>query len=235
MKEANKTGVARPLNIIVAGATGAVGRNVVRLAVALPDATVHALMRRAGAVTEAGVDEVLFDFENPAAYDDLFKTVPCDVLMLCLGTTTKKAGKQGVVRIECDYPIMLAQALARARPDARVGFVSSVGADKPVGAYLKAKADAEKGIEASGLAHVIARPSFLLSHREEFRLSEVIVAKVFARPILWFLRTFAPKSRCMWKYAPVRVEDVADSLLCAVLELKAKECLVLEGPDLQKT
>jgi uncharacterized protein YbjT (DUF2867 family) len=226
--------VGKPLNIVVAGATGAVGRNVARLAAALPGATVYALTRRAGAVKEPGVHEVVFDFENTVAYDDLFRSVSCDVLMLALGSTQKKAGKAGLVRVERDYPVMLVQALAKANPKARVGLVSSVGADRPVGTYLAAKADAEKGVAASGLARVIARPSFLLSHREEFRLSEVIVARVFAKPMLWFLGVFFPKSRRAWKYAPVKVEDVADSLLCAVLGLGDREGRVLEGLDLQR-
>jgi hypothetical protein len=90
------------------------------------------------------VSEVLFDFENPSAYDDFFRATPCDVLLLSLGTTSKKAGREGLMRVERDYPSQLAQALARSNPEARVGFVSSLGADKPLGAYLKAKADVKR-------------------------------------------------------------------------------------------
>ena len=226
-------GLDKTLHVVIAGATGAVGRCVLQLAASLPDARVTALTRRAGAIPGNGVREVVFDFDNPAAYEGFFRDTPCDILILSLGTTTKAAGKAGVARVEGDYPSRLAHALAKARPGARIGLVSSVGADRPAGNYLKAKAHAEKAVMESGAACAIARPSFLLSQRAEFRLSEVIVAKLVAPQFLWFARIFAPKSRRMWKYAPVRVEDVADSLLSAVLELKRGEKLILEGLDLQ--
>jgi uncharacterized protein YbjT (DUF2867 family) len=221
------------LSIVIAGATGAVGTCLLRYASSLPGVRVYALVRRKGSVTEPGVSEVFFDYENPASYDDVFRETSCDVLLLCLGSTTKKAGREGLVRVERDYPSQLAQALARVNPDAHVGFVSSMGADKPVGVYLKAKADAEKALMACGLRCVIARPSFLLAHRTEFRLAELVVAKVVALPMLWFLRHCAPRSRTLWKYAPVRVEDVAHALFQAVMGVEQGACLILEGFDLQ--
>lgn len=192
-----------------------------------------ALVRRSGAVVLPGVNEVLFDFENPAAYDAFFRATPCDVLFLCLGSTTKNAGREGLVRVERDYPSQLALALAKVNPKARVGLVSSLGADRPTGNYLRAKAGAEKAVMECGLTCVIARPSLLLAERKEFRLAEVVVAKLVAVPFLWFLRHCAPRSRNLWRYAPVRVEDVASALFRTVLKVARGGRVIIDGLDLQ--
>ncbi|PSH05730.1 MAG: hypothetical protein CXZ00_00900 [Acidobacteria bacterium] len=222
-------------HIVIAGATGEIGRQLVRQASARAGVAVYALTRRAGACSgNPAVQEVVFNFEDPREYDSLFQRIPCDVLFLALGSTRKKAGVSGLVRVERDYPIALIDALSRHRPGARIGYVSSVGADSPSGAYLKAKADVEERLRNCNLPCVIARPSLLLSRRAEFRLGEVIARKALAPPWLWAIRKFAPGSQRLWKWAPVPVGTVAASLLNMALNLSGTECRILEGLDLRE-
>lgn len=76
-------------HIVVAGSTGEVGKHLVRFAAASTDLVVHALVRREGEwQSNPAVDEIVFDYEDNAAYDALFRDVPCDALLIVLGTTT---------------------------------------------------------------------------------------------------------------------------------------------------
>ena len=223
-----------PQAIVIAGASGEVGRQLVRLASTCVDVTVYALTRRVGVFKDnPAVCEILFNFEDPGAYDALFEKIPCHVLFLALGSTLKQAGRAGVLRVERDYPIALIDALAKHRPMARIGFVSSVGADSPVGYYLKAKADVEAHIMNSNLGCAIARPSLLLGQRTGFRTAEMLIHKTVARPWIWALQRVAPRSQRAWRWAPVKVEDVAATLFHSTLELSDKQNIILEGLDLR--
>jgi len=219
-------------HIVVAGSTGEVGKHLVRLASADRDLIVHALVRHEGFWHETPtVHEIAFDYEDPGAYDALFRNIPCDALFIALGTTTAKAGAAALTRVDRDYPLSLINALERARPDARIGFCSSVGADRPRGNYLEAKFAVEQRLQASNLPTAMARPSVLISDRKDFRPAEV-----FTLPLLKIvsnvLQRIAPRSNFAWKYAPVRVDKVAACLLANTLKLYDHQHLVLEGRSL---
>jgi uncharacterized protein YbjT (DUF2867 family) len=179
------------------------------------------------------VHEIVFDYEDPAAYHALFREIPCDVLLIALGTTTSKAGVRGLLRVDRDYPLLLIEALEQSRPHAHVGFCSAAGADRPRGHYLKAKADVEQRLETSSLATVIARPSFLGSERKEFRPLEK-----FGLPLFNFLfgalKVLMPNSDFVWKYCPVGSDAVAECLLMATLDLAPSEHRVSEGKELHR-
>jgi uncharacterized protein YbjT (DUF2867 family) len=194
------------------------------------DLATRVLVRRPGRVLAApSLQEVRFDFECEAAYDELFSK-PCDLLLIALGTTRAKAGSAAAfLRVDRDYPIGLLRALAATQPSARVGLVSSVGADRPRGLYLEAKAEVEEALLASGLACAIARPSLLRSDRAEFRAGEVALDRLFAPLLLGLGRTVFAGSRGWWRWAPVQVREVAETLLAATLALQPGERRILEG------
>lgn len=220
-------------HVVIAGGTGEVGRNLLALLATRPDLTVRVLVRRPGsALTAPNLAEVPFDYEDATAYGPLFAT-PCDLLLIALGTTRAKAGSdEAFLRVDRDYPMRLISALATLHPQARVGLVSSVGADGGRGLYLGAKAAVEAELEASGLAHVIARPSFLRADRTEFRFVEVAVDHLLSPIWLALGRAWFPRSRGWWRWAPVHVREVAAALLDAVMALKPGQRRILEGPDL---
>lgn len=218
--------------IVIAGATGQVGRHLAAGLAAREDCAVRALVRRSGGLP-AGVEAIPFDFEDPAAYARLGGEPPCDLLLIALGTTRAAAGPEGFWRVDRDYPVRLIEALAKANPAARVGLVSSVGADRPSGLYLRAKAEVEAALKASGLAHAVVRPSFLLRSDVRGRPAEWIVTRLLARPWLWLGRTFLPRSRGFWKWAPVTPAEVAKALADATFALHPGESRILESFDLR--
>ncbi len=217
--------------VVVAGGSGQVGLRLLAGLTARPDSEVAVLARRPGLPIEApNLRAVAFDYDDTAAYGALFET-PCDILFIALGTTLKQAGgSAGLVKVDRDYPVRLIQALARANPAAKVGLVSAVGADgHAVGAYMRAKRDLEAALQASGLAHAIARPSFLLRDDSTGRPAEWLVNRILSKPWLGLGRRVFPKGRRFWKWAPVSPAAVSAALLEATFALRPGECRVLEG------
>lgn len=219
--------------VVIAGGTGEVGQRLLALMAGNEALQVRVLTRRPGLPLQASnITPLPFDYEDATAYGRLFQA-PCDLLFIALGTTRAKAGSDAAfLRVDRDYPIQLIQALAVAWPSARVGLVSSVGADKQRGLYLGAKAAVEAALRDSGLAHAIARPSMLRSERAEFRLGEVAVDRLLSPAILALGRGLFPRNRAWWRWAPVHVREVAASLLAATLMLEPGERCILEGVDL---
>ncbi len=219
--------------VVIAGGTGEVGRQLLALMAGRSDLQVRALVRRPGSLAPtANLEEVPFDFEDAAAYGPALAP-PCDLLLIALGTTRARAASdEAFLRVDRDFPMRLISALAALHPEACVGLVSSVGADHPRGLYLGAKATVEAELATSGLAHVIARPSFLRSNRSEFRLLEVIVHRLIAPLWLVLGRAAFADSDGFWRWAPVHVREVAASLLEAVLKPQPGLRRVLEGRDL---
>jgi uncharacterized protein YbjT (DUF2867 family) len=220
-------------NVVVAGGTGEVGRRLLMRMANRPDLVVRVPVRRPGLPVRApNLHEVPFDFEDEAACRMLFAD-PCDVLLLTLGTTRVRAGSDAAfLRVDRDIPLRLIRTLAAACPEARVGLVSSVGADRPRGLYLGAKAEVEAALVPSSLAHVVVRPSFLVSDRAEFRLGETLALRLLAPSWLVLGRSLFPRSAGWWRWAPVHVREVADTLLEATLALEPGQRRVLEGLDL---
>jgi uncharacterized protein YbjT (DUF2867 family) len=224
------------VHVVVAGATGLVGREIIRQLEQRKDVAFTALVRKAGRLRALSgrVNEVVFDFEDPAAYGRLGSEIPCDVFLCALGTTLATAGSPEAFRkVDLEYPRAFMAALARLEPRPLFGAVSSVGAGKPKGLYLQTKAEMEQALVASGLPYVIVRPSLLLGKRKEFRTGERI-AQILSAPYLFFAKMLAPQSKLIWKYAPIEASAVAHALLLTGLdEPAAGSARIIEGLRLQ--
>src|SRR4051794_20462722 len=108
-------------NVVVAGATGLVGAEVVRLLDAREDVAVFALVRRAGTAPGTRRREVVFDYRSDADLARLGGEIPCDVLLSCLGTTIRKAGSREAFRaVDHELPVRLLKRLVQLDP--RPGF-----------------------------------------------------------------------------------------------------------------
>jgi len=207
--------------VVVAGATGLVGRELARQLAERRDVEATALVRREGSLRGlAGrVREVVFDYRSSADLARLGTELPCDLLFCALGTTLKKAGSPEAFReVDLAYPSALIKRLATLEPRPAFALVSSVGADRPKGLYLNTKAEAEQALVASGLPYLIVRPSLLLGDREEFRPGERLMSLLLARPYLGAARLLAPQSDLVWKYAPIEAAQVAKTLIWTCLE-----------------
>lgn len=189
---------------LVLGATGLVGRHLLEQLLDDPRyGQVVAFSRRPLPVQHAKLRVELIDFDHPPA-----GKLRGDELFCALGTTIRKAGSQEAqYRIDCTYPYELGK-LARQNGVERYLLVSSIGADARSGNfYLRTKGDLEeklKNLDFPSLA--IARPSFLLGAREEFRLGEKI-GIIFARLISPLL--IGP----LRKYRGIQAAQVARALI----------------------
>jgi uncharacterized protein YbjT (DUF2867 family) len=216
-------------HVVVAGATGLVGGELVRQLDARADVRVTALVRSlAPGRFPPRVAEQLFDFEEEESYQGLVEQ-GFDVLYCCLGTTRGKAGSdEAFRRVDRDYPLLLLAAAQVLERQPVFALVSSVGAKSGSGLYLGTKAEVEAAVVASGLPHVIVRPSLLRGERAELRVGEKL-AIALSRP----LGALANHWRTAARYAPIRASEVAQALARAALDVKEPRW-VLEGADLRR-
>jgi uncharacterized protein YbjT (DUF2867 family) len=188
---------------LVAGATGLVGRECLRLLAENAGVEeVRALVRRP-LPTEAqvpGVRECRIDFERLDGHPDWFQV---DWVFCALGTTMRQAGSRDAFRrVDFDYPLSIAKA-ARAAGARHFLLVSAIGADARSGIfYNRVKGELEAAVSQLGFPSLtIARPSLLLGDRSPQRIGEE-----FAKRLAWL---FPPR----WK--PVQACQVASALIQA--------------------
>lgn len=148
--------------VLLAGATGLVGREILRGLLADDTvAAVHALARRPLDVRHAKLTVHVVDFAALPALP------PLDEAYLALGTTIKVAGSQPAFRaVDFDANLAVARA-AQGAGARRVGVVSAMGADPHSSIfYNRVKGELEHALERLRFeALVIARPSLLLGDR----------------------------------------------------------------------
>ena len=149
--------------VIIAGATGLVGREI--LDGLLADRTVvavHSLGRRPPAIAHPKLTAHVVDFAALPA-------LPCaDEVYLALGTTIKVAGSQAAFRA-VDHDANLAVATAALAAGARkAGLVSAMGADaRSTVFYSRVKGELENALAQMPFDRLaIARPSMLVGNRE---------------------------------------------------------------------
>lgn len=166
---------------IVAGATGLVGREVVKLLLDDPDViSVVALTRQPLGIPHPKLSEALIAFEH---LED-FASPAVDDYFCCLGTTIGKAGsREAFRRVDFEYPVAIAR-MALAAGATRCFFISSAGADPTSRVfYLRTKGELEVELSRLPFATVVAfRPSLLDGDRAEFRPGERL-ALALLRPL----------------------------------------------------
>ncbi len=195
------------MKILLLGATGLVGRNVLQLS--LQDRRVRQIIaptRRHLAPHSKLV--------NPVAQQlgDLVEEVAAcsiDSMISAVGATIGKAGSKEAFR-HVDYVLPMAFAAAAYQSGAvACAFVSSPGASlsSPL-FYCRTKGELERDMQGIGFRSLtIVRPGMIGGHREEFRLAERIVF-----PITAFLRPVLPRG--LWINP---ASHIAGALLDAVI------------------
>lgn len=115
--------------ILVTGATGLAGSEVLRQALSDPEvARVTALARRRPKLTHAKLEVVLH--EDFGSYADLAPRLRGhDACVWCLGVSQRDVRAKEYERITFDYAVAAAGAFYGANPDARFCFLSRRGAD----------------------------------------------------------------------------------------------------------
>jgi uncharacterized protein YbjT (DUF2867 family) len=168
-----------PRVVLVGGATGLVGRELLRLLSAEAGiAEVRALVRRPLITRgDSKVRECRVDFDRLDAHPEYFRA---DAAFCALGTTIKAAGSQDAFRrVDFEYPLAIAKA-ARAAGASHFLLVSALGASaRSKVFYGRVKGELEDAVMGLGFPAVtIARPSLLLGDREEHRPGEELGKKI---------------------------------------------------------
>ncbi|XP_006892073.1 PREDICTED: oxidoreductase HTATIP2-like [Elephantulus edwardii] len=124
------------------------------------------------------VNQEVVDFEKLDEYAAAFQGH--DVGFCCLGTTRKKAGADGFVRVDRDY-VMKSAELAKAGGCKHFNLLSAIGADKSSSFLcLQVKGEVEAKVEELKFdRYSIFRPGVLLCDRRESRPGEWLLRKFF--------------------------------------------------------
>jgi len=189
---------------LVAGATGAVGREIVR-----------------GLCENENYDKIIvwarrelnFSHEKLETqiinFDEIKDIRPCEVdeIFCALGTTMKQAGSRGqFYKVDVSYPVNIAK-WGIASGARRFALVSSQGAnERSRFFYLRAKGKAEKKIAALDYESLqIARLPAIKSEREQVRMGELFTIWLFG-----LLPKFILKN-----YRPMSAKDIAAAVIAA--------------------
>ena len=191
------------MRLLIAGATGLVGRQVLELALA--DARVGAVIAvtRRPVAARPKLRNVVVDF---AALPEEADWWAVDGVVASLGTTRAATPSPAEYRaIDHDYPLAVAR-LAHAHGATRLALTSSLGADpRSRFAYTRLKGELERDLAAIGYPSLtIVRPSVLGGARREQRTAERVSQRLFA--------AIGPVVPSRWRLSP------ADAVAAALLE-----------------
>lgn len=193
-------------NLLLVGATGLVGREVLRLALADPRVKHLTAPTRRPLAPHSHLANPRIDFDALPPDASWWKA---DAVICTLGSTIKKAGSKEVFhRIDHDYPLAVAR-LARAHGTRGFALTSSTGADPRARSfYLRTKGELERDLDASGFSSLtLVRPSLIGGQRDESRPAERL-----AMLLMCAFRPIIPR-----RYRMVPAESIARALLEAAL------------------
>lgn len=199
-----------PRTVLLAGATGLVGRALLQRLLEHPQTQhVHVLLRRAASAIAAHpkLELHVVDFAH------LRRLPRVDDVYIALGTTIKVAGSQEAFRqVDHDHVIAIARA-AREAGAKRLAVVSALGADRGSRVfYNRVKGEMEADAAALGYEEVcFAQPSLLLGDRAALG-QPTRPGEVWASRLLGPVLALVPRG-----IRPIAAEDVAAALLAATL------------------
>lgn len=198
----------QPARILVLGASGLVGQQVLSLAVGCPQVRLVAVARAEVPLPPGARMEVLL--APVEGWDRAIADAGASHVICALGTTIRQQGGDQQAFAAIDRDLVLRAAM-HARAGGVQGFVavSSVGASLASrNFYLRTKAEMEAGLEKIGFARLdVLRPGLLRGHRQGH-----------ARPLEQLGQIAAPLGNLVLhkdkrQYRAIRARDVAMAAL----------------------
>lgn len=204
------------MKIALIGATGLTGSEMLTALLADPQVSaVRLLVRRTFEVADPKVEVHVMDFSDPDAYH--LPLQGCQAVLVSIGTTMRnvRGNKDAYRRIDHDIPVNAAMAAAAQGLQA-FGMVSSVGANANLRSnfYLRLKGETEANVCRQAIPKIlIARPSFLMGQRTEYRPAERL-AQILMVPVMdWLL------PRHWSRYHSITAQSVAKALVAGLKSL----------------
>jgi uncharacterized protein YbjT (DUF2867 family) len=224
----------------VLGATGFVGREVVRqlcargtqtVAHIRPDSSKLQDWRQKFAKYGATIDTSPWDVAALAQGLDKAKATE---LYILIGTTKHRAKAEhidGDIYEQIDYGLtkLAVDAANASTAKPRIVYLSGLGADaKARSAYMRARGKAEAAVRSSGLAWNIARPALITGDRDDNRTGEKI-GKVVGDGALAVVGVFSKPTQLKWK------STSADVLASALIRLgeSPEHDRIVDGAELR--
>ncbi|MCM3719640.1 NAD(P)H-binding protein [Fictibacillus phosphorivorans] len=210
--------------IIVAGASGLVGKEVVKQLIADPHCKeIISLVRKVSETKHEKVKEVLYDYTK-SEYE--LENVEADGMIICIGTTMKKVKtKERFKEVDLHIPVKLAK-LAIKLDIQHIAVISAMGASPNSSFfYNRVKGEMEKQLIYLQLKNLtIVRPSLLIGDRHEFRFGEKLAEKIFSAMPFAF-----PK-----KYKPIESTDVARAMIKSIFHHSNHQVNIIENTDIHQ-
>lgn len=195
------------LTVNAIGATGLVGRELVKLLLETPEVEkVRVFVRRSTGYSHPKLEEHIINFDQPETWKPLLNG---DVLFSTLGTTLKQAGsKKAQYKIDYQYQYDFAESASK-NGIPNYALVSSAGANsKSLVFYSKMKGELDDAVQKLAFKNcVILQPSILAGARENKRAGEILGYK-----IMKFITRFMLK-----KYRPIHGKTVARAMINATV------------------
>ena len=196
------------MRVLLAGATGLVGAQVLQRLLADPRCSgVVAPTRRALVRTEPKLLNPVLDFAQLATVAQGWQV---DAVICALGSTIKQAGsREAFQQIDHGYPLAIARA-ARANGCEVFALNSAAGANpRSLVFYSRVKGALEQDLRALGFASLtLVRPGLIGGERAERRAGEHLASVV--------LGALAPVLPRAWRINPAT--RIADALVQAALD-----------------
>ena len=201
---------ARP--IVLVGATGLIGRQVIAAAAAAETAPLIGLARREAPLPAAARLELMV--AEPAQWGEVIAALRPRALISALGTTWKKAGRDAAAFRAVDHDLVVALgAAARKAGASNMVVVSAAGADRQSRSrYMRTKGEVEAALGALGFDRLdILRPGLLRGARpDDWRLAERVA--LAAAPL-----TDALLMGSWRRFGSIDARDVAGAALALAL------------------
>ena len=193
--------------LLIAGATGLVGRHVLAQALADPRVVQVVAPSRRALPSHPKLENPQVDFDALPEHADWWRV---DAVACALGTTIRQAGSQEAFkRVDVDYVLATARH-ARSAGARSFALNSSLGADPAArGFYLRCKGQAEQGVAALGYPSLtLVRPSIIGGEREQRRPLEHLA--VVVRAILDLVGRGEALHGVFVEHGPARLHKVAE-------------------------
>ncbi|MEK3884875.1 oxidoreductase [Paenibacillus sp. PL2-23] len=208
---------------VIAGATGLVGSELVKLLLGRPYySKVTVLVRRRMNLAHPRLEQLVIDYNELGALPP--EMVQGADVYCALGTTMKKAGSKAQFElVDYVYPLELGRLAARGGAECLL-VITAMGSDeKSVFYYSRVKGRLERELQALPLKRLhLIRPSLIIGDREEFRFGEQLAAKVAKGLPFLFAGPMSP-------YKPNPARQIAEAMAAAAASRDTLPLIIPSG------